>query len=162
MNPRIQNITVNMNEGYANDPELEVHITSDYWLDDYQFEEVEKGLFFAEHKGFVQFYVHTPAHETGYGGRTFHLKMKNGGIRKIKGPWASRASIFNALPNLPQSTEVTLVTKQGTRFAGTMTIAALGEAMRHFTPHLYLSAETVNRHGFPERRYTVKEVGHDL
>lgn len=42
--------------------------------------------------GLCKFYSHNPNSEDGYGGAVFELRMEDGSLKQIKGPWSSRAS----------------------------------------------------------------------
>lgn len=43
------------------------------------------------------FFFHAPRNETGFGGAEFELKMEDGSVRSIKGPWSSSCSSVNKL-----------------------------------------------------------------
>jgi hypothetical protein len=63
-------------------------------------------LYWGEKNGFVSFYVEDPLDRHGYGGATFDLRLEDGSVVALKGPWSSRTSVMNAY--FPHSVEVYL------------------------------------------------------
>ena len=43
------------------------------------------------------FFFHAPRNETGFGGAEFELKVEDGSVRSIKGPWSSSCSAMNKM-----------------------------------------------------------------
>lgn len=95
----IRDARVDWNEKYANPPRLDVLV--DEIPDSVRFDRVDLGdgiaLYYGEtESGYVEYYVHNPADETGFGGRTFHLEMWNGSTEQVK-VWSGRAGVVNKL-----------------------------------------------------------------
>ena len=91
---------INWYEGYANDPNFIMHVDSMPDNDEFIFEAKEltpeRTLYFAEHEsGLVRFYCHDTRNESGYGGSSVTLNMKDGSTKTIKGPWSSRSGAMN-------------------------------------------------------------------
>jgi len=77
-------------QGWANDPELVIKMTKeDYdanWAG--MLYECKHDHYWAENQGLCSFYFYTGP-STGFGGRTFTLKMKDGTTKDLIGPWSS-------------------------------------------------------------------------
>jgi len=89
-------------EGFANDPQLYILVDKMPPLDELVYE--RKGdCYFAEKDGYVRFFFYAKP-GPGYGGREFHIKVKEGDkvIEKVlKGPWSSRSGVMNKLGFTP-------------------------------------------------------------
>lgn len=83
------------NLGYANPPKLKLLV--DNYPEDLIYE--KKGnLYFAHKEGYASFFKVDPNDHSGFGGRVFHIKVKEGGeIREVslRGPWSSRPGVMN-------------------------------------------------------------------
>jgi hypothetical protein len=76
---------------YCNFPCLEVLV--DQIPQNFEYE--QKGnLYFAESEGFCIGYYYSEPGE-GFGGRVFPLKMVNGSVKELTGPWSCESSSFN-------------------------------------------------------------------
>jgi hypothetical protein len=85
--------TVNWYEKYANTPSLVIEGAEYPELSDFRFE--QRGvLYYAELNGFVNYFAYESPGR-GYGGRHFHITMKDGEERTLIGPWSSRAGCMN-------------------------------------------------------------------
>lgn len=86
-------------EGYGNEPMLRITVDELPKREDHIFDEKSIGestLYYSQNNdGAVSFLSHSPSNEGGYGGHVFELRMKDDSIRKVKGPWSSRASFMN-------------------------------------------------------------------
>lgn len=80
-------------EQFANEPGLYLLLKNRPSLGDFRYEE-RNGCYFAENQGLVDFF-HYKQPGDGYAGRSFHLTMKDGSEKVLKGPWSSRASVMN-------------------------------------------------------------------
>jgi hypothetical protein len=89
----------------------------------------------------VKFYAHDPNSETGFGGRTFTLRMRDESEVTIKGPWSSRASVINEyFPEL-RCSEI-ILTEEGSRsrIAGYCAREALFARLCHDAGGLFIHA----------------------
>jgi len=137
---RILNARVRWMEGYNNDPELEV--LADHLPDykDLRYEE-NNGCYFAERDGYVSFFYHSgnPEQQEGYFGRHFHITMKDGTEKTLKGPWSSRSGVMNKMGFEP-SREVAIFTDQASydrgyiAYAGHITERLFKLAVKTFCP----------------------------
>ena len=79
--------------GYSNAPDLVLHLDTIPKGDEFEFE--QRGpLYYAEKDGFVRFYAYQKP-GSGFGGREFRIRMKDGEERVLKGPWSSRSGCMN-------------------------------------------------------------------
>jgi hypothetical protein len=104
---------INMHEGYANPPSLELIVPEYPKAEDfiYSYMNVDYStLYWAEHNGYVRFFAHNPHNEHGFGGSKFELKLTDGSTRIIKGPWSSRTEVLNRY--FPHSMEAVIKTKE--------------------------------------------------
>ena len=91
------------NEGYINDPVLEIRVSEQPGEMRWQFKELDKGCtaaFGSNDEGLVSFYYHDPKHQEGFGGSTVVC-----GDRTFKGPWSSNADAM-ALIGFPKTLPV--------------------------------------------------------
>jgi len=98
-------ITIDWMKGWANDPRIFLDIEIPIELSKHIFEE-HRGLFFSVDKksSQVKFFSYHKL-SSGYGGAQFNLRMKDGTIKTLVGPWSSRCSVMNA-NGFPHSVEV--------------------------------------------------------
>ena len=75
--------------------------------DNMLFEERD-GLFFAKNNGYVDFYAYSQPGR-GFGGSKFTIKMIDGSVKELIGPWSSRCEVMNEAGFTP-SLEVLLCT----------------------------------------------------
>jgi hypothetical protein len=66
--------------------------------------------------GIVMFFAHIPACSVGFGGASFNLRMKDGSVETIKGPWSSNASSMNEY--FPHCMEICFVDDCGFQLGG--------------------------------------------
>lgn len=88
--PRVLGFEIDWMLAWDNSPELKLTLTLAPPEEDFLFEEVSPGLYMAvSAEGFVQWHFHNgkPEKQEGYGGRHFALKMKDGSVKTLKGPW---------------------------------------------------------------------------
>jgi len=103
---------IDWNEGYGNDPELQVlvdEIPSPIEFDAY--ERSSGTVYFGSKDGYCRYFYHDPSNEDGFGGSSFTLLMSDGSEKVIKGPWASRAGAMNEL-GLGPCVDVRITTSQ--------------------------------------------------
>lgn len=88
-------------EGYANPPKLQILVDRLAHLEEFRFRAKDLGsgetAYLAELNGQVEFFLHNPRRETGFGGSVFHIVMEDGSKRDVKGPWSSRAGVMGPL-----------------------------------------------------------------
>ena len=85
---------VRWNESWGNTPDMEVLVDNMPDESSMVFEE-KAGLYLAIQNGYASYmYYNEPG--DGYGGRVFTVKMQDGSIRRLTGPWSSRAGCVNA------------------------------------------------------------------
>ena len=56
-------------------------------------------LYVSDNTEFVAFLLHSPNDESGYGGRSFTLKMEDGSEVTIRGPWSSNSTSVYQITN---------------------------------------------------------------
>ena len=81
---------------WANNPEI--HLVKGPKCEQLKYWEKKKwdsSLYLGTEGVYACFYVHDPKNETGFYGDVISLNMADGSKREIKGPWQSRASVFN-------------------------------------------------------------------
>jgi len=142
--PRILKMGVEWNAGYANPAELRVLVDQIPDLSEYRYE-CRDGIYYAEKDGFVSFMFYSQPGE-GFGGKTFKLKMKDGSIAILKGPWSSNSSSVNSRGFGPcreiVATDDPEVWENGhTFFSGAMTLTAIREAVAELMPGLEIHEE---------------------
>lgn len=100
---QIIDVDIEWYEGYANGPAFRISVDEDPWAwTDRLYWEMRKGDFNTETyraalDDFGRFYVWTPQDTNGFGGATFKLKMVDGGITNLKGPWSSNSFHVNKM-----------------------------------------------------------------
>lgn len=92
---RIVDGRVNWRDMWANRPEIELLVDRMMPIGEHVFSERE-GMFYAERDGDVCFLLDNPD-RSGFGGKTFRLRMEGGAERILVGPWSSRAGVANRL-----------------------------------------------------------------
>lgn len=99
----------------------------------------QKGsLYFAEKEGLVDFFYYDRP-DQGYGGRKFHLKMKDGSEKMLIGPWSSNSSAMNdaGFPLCMECciTDISKVWEKGyTFYAGAILVEVAEKALEAFVP----------------------------
>lgn len=102
-------------------------------------------IYFGEKEGYVEFFYHVPKDETGFGGRTFSVTMKNNKIVFVKGPWSSGSYAMNQYSEFPSSAECSItenpgVMERGHTFgAGHITVELAKKVMKKFFPKINYS-----------------------
>lgn len=124
----ITNATVNWWLNIGNDPQFEVHVdkapSEDSFIYDEKILECGTTLYLATNGIWANYYLHDPDNESGFCGARFHLKMSDGTVRTIKGPWSSRCSVMNEHFGV-NLMEVTIIEEGGSRLCGNMDINAI-------------------------------------
>jgi hypothetical protein len=144
---RILALKVDWHEKFANDPSLKVLVNKMPEREELRYLCLEERMYFAEKDGYVNFFVHQPRDETGYGGRTFNVTMLDGTKRSIKGPWSSRSGCFNRMLNIPQCVECaitddpTTYQRGFTFYAAAITVDLVREHMKSHLPGLEMRRE---------------------
>jgi len=128
---------------FDNHPEFEILVDEIPKIEELVYTEIKLGkdaFYYAEKDGYVHYIYHQPLDETGFGGRVFRLNVKNdwGQIeaKDLKGPWASRAAVVNALVKHIECVDVALTDKpesyeRGHTFtAGTITLERATKAAK--------------------------------
>lgn len=144
---RILALKVDWHEQFATSPSLNVLVSKIPNLRDLRYKSPDNRMYFAEKDGFVNFFVHQPSNESGYGGRTFHITMEDGEKRSIKGPWSSRSGCFNRQGIFPQCVECGIVDdpiayqRGHTFYSGAIVVDLVKEHMRSHLPGLEMRRE---------------------
>lgn len=107
-------------QNWANDPELVIKMTREDHDSNLagMLYECKHDHYWAEHQGLCHFYFYNGP-STGFGGRTFTLKMKDGTTKDLIGPWSS--GYHNTNKWFPECTCCTIEVGNGerpARFAG--------------------------------------------
>jgi len=114
--------------GYANEPELILHVDSLPEPGEFGFE--QRGpLYYAEKDGCVRFYAYNGPGQ-GFGGREFSIRMENGEERVLKGPWSSRAGCMNRAGFGPCVDVHFVIKSNGWRTYGSVTLDVAQEAAK--------------------------------
>lgn len=141
---KILNARIRWNLEWANDPDLEVLVDRFPSQDEFEFE--QKGrCWFAEKDGAVSFFSHSgeDVNEKGFYSSTFKLRMKDGSIKTLRGPWSSRSGVMNKQGFTP-SVEVRIFEDEEsfnrgyTAFAGHITLKLAQKVIKKFLPNVYL------------------------
>jgi len=110
------------------DPEVRVHNISPPSMDQFLFtrKRVKGGaLYWGEKNGFVHFFYYSGPSE-GYGGRTFSIRMDDGTVAELHGPWSSRSAVMNDA-GFPPCVEVVVERGSGSLYATAMLVSALAD-----------------------------------
>jgi len=84
---------VKWNEGWSNRPKLNLLVDEMPDINKMIYE--QRGpLYYAEEDGYVNFFCYEKPGQ-GYAGREFHIKLKDGTQKVLKGPWSSNAMAMN-------------------------------------------------------------------
>lgn len=75
---------------YANNPNIKILLNEKPNYDDFVYEE-HNNIYYAENFPLVSFFYYKNP-DQGYGGRHFNLKMKDGTVKTLKGPWSSNSA----------------------------------------------------------------------
>jgi hypothetical protein len=117
---------------------------------------IQKGvLYYAELEGYVCYLYHQPKNEEGFGGREYSLKMKDGTIKIIKGPWSSnpesvrqiaKKRVIDVFLDWRQSSDS--VFKGGSHYGecGSIVQDLFDSALKEFVPNL-----TMIKHYYNDR-----------
>jgi hypothetical protein len=96
---KLLNAEIERHAGYANGPELKLIVDKMTAEEDFVYDEKELDgctLYFAKHEdGLVRFFSHNHSNERGFAGHVFKLRVQDGSIKELKGPWSSRAGVMN-------------------------------------------------------------------
>lgn len=93
------------NPNFANLPFVQLLVEGMPSIDDFVYEE-KNGFYFGELDGVVSFFFYkTPGQ--GFGGTTFSLKMTDGSVRELHGPWSSNSTAVHAA-GFPESINVSI------------------------------------------------------
>lgn len=91
---------VDWREGLGNSPRLHVLMDNLPSPEDDVFDVHDldnRIVYVAEHEEIFRYFVHNPRDESGYGGSKFKLRLKNGEVREIKGPWSGNPMMLPGL-----------------------------------------------------------------
>jgi hypothetical protein len=144
----VSGINIRWGLGYGNGPWINLTVDRYPKIDEIEFhslpvtERWNKGHFYYGRSGtFVYFLFHDPRDENGFGGRTYRLRMRDGAVATIKGPWSSSASMYNSIAS-PHCVEVAFhIPGDRTGFAGCVTVDCVNDALARFIhPDLRLRA----------------------
>lgn len=104
-------------------------------ISDLRYEETKlsatTGVVFAEKDGYVNYFFYN-SDQSGYAGRVFKLKMKDGTEKILKGPWSSRAGVMNAMGFTP-CVDVTIEVSRNTLFSCSVTLDFLNKILHKLT-----------------------------
>jgi len=138
---KVLDAKVNWMQGWGNDPTLKVLVDKLPSHDELVYE--QKGTLYYTHKdGYVSFF-HYSKPDDGYGGSKFELKMKDGSIKTLVGPWSSREGVMNAAGFIPSVncaiTDEEDVWKKGyTFYSGSISLLKAIDAARIAKAHLIM------------------------
>lgn len=100
-----------------------------------QFSNESGAMLHGENQGIVSFMYHNYNNQTGCGGSTHNVILKNGTLYKAVGPWSSRASLMNLEFDIPCS-EISAITGDGYRMASNASLPLLREAAERCNVYL--------------------------
>ena len=100
--PKVVDVKVNWSLGWDNNPTLRVLLDREPDPKDFRFEK-SGGFYYAVFGDAVRFFFHSgePEVQEGYGGLVMKLKMRDGSLSTLVGPWSSRAGAVNAVGFAP-------------------------------------------------------------
>lgn len=123
---KILDARVDWMSDYDNHPNLKILIDKEPNHEDLIYDEI-KGIHYSIKDGYASYLYYISPGE-GYGGSVFNLRMSNGQMKALKGPWSSRAGCVNSIvsaakPNFEFIVDVTMTDNPGLfkgtdRFAG--------------------------------------------
>lgn len=106
----------------------------------YKTQEIDDDImYWAEKDGYVEFVLHVPSDEAGFGGDTFTFTLENGEKVRVKGPWSSRSSVANKY--FPHSKECIYYEQGKSRLGGTggnILISKIKPLIEKFEPDWFL------------------------
>lgn len=124
---------------WSNSPTLQILV--DKIPTDLEYEQ-HGSCYFAEKEGYVNYYSYTRPDE-GFGGRKFELKMKDGSVKTLIGPWSGN-SAFAAASGFTPCMECSIIDnpvdyERGyTFYAGNITIELAKQVIKEFLPGVAL------------------------
>lgn len=113
---KILNLKIDWKIGWANSPDLIIEVDEIPEKEEYLFDKFPvdslSNFYLGHHQesDTYRFLYHHTERETGFSGSEFQMKMRDRTIEKVKGPWASRASVASQFSREPL-TEVYLQKK---------------------------------------------------
>ncbi|MBI2858471.1 MAG: hypothetical protein HYX90_05270 [Chloroflexi bacterium] len=129
------------NEGWSDDPELEITVDS---IPDHKTLRYghSNGCYFAKQGDYIHFLYHSgnPVKQNGNGGCAFELTMKDNSTIVLFGPWTSRSAVMTKQGFTP-SAEVIIQTGERT-VAGCITKSAYIDAVKKFCPGVTVEEKT--------------------
>ena len=138
---KVLDAKVNWNQRWASDPTLKVLVDRLPSRDELVYEQKDT-LYYAHKDGYVSFF-HYSKPDDGYGGRKFELKMKDGSVKILVGPWSSREGVMNAAGFIPcvgcPITDEEKVWEEGlTFYGGSISLLKAIDAARIAKVHLIM------------------------
>jgi len=121
---KIKNVKIDLNTSYANSPRIEVYIDE---LPEVGLFIQKDRLYFSENDGYVRFLADSDNHN-GYGGSKFELKMLDGTVKTLRGPWSSRSGVMNAMGFTP-CVDVVYIDKDDYHYSGSITVEKLQKVL---------------------------------
>jgi hypothetical protein len=118
-------------ENFDNTPTIQILVDK---IPEVEYQE-KNGCYFGEKDGYANFMFHCPQNERGYAGRVFDLKMTDGTIKSIKGPWSGNSKSMHAA-GFPQTVDVQITESEKdfnrgyTFYSGHLTIDKFKEAAK--------------------------------
>lgn len=87
-----------MGRQYSNRPGFAVVVDRVPSFEGFIWQTNGRGTYYAEQDGWVRFLFHSgePEQQQGFGGSQYHLNMKDGSLKILKGPWSSNSGAVNA------------------------------------------------------------------
>lgn len=132
-------VEVEWYDGFVNDPQLVVYADFDYeekydrLFGQFVYEKRPAGLgniYYSEYRGLVD-YVYYAGPSDGFGGRTFELKMKDGSVEKLKGPWkGSPSSVVHA--GFPPCLDIVVARNIHSRVGSAGTIPLIKDLVKEY------------------------------
>lgn len=155
---KITGAEVNWNNAWSNEAGLTIFVAK-YKDLNYRFQ--KKGnLYFAcdDKTGFVEYFAYDPTDHEGFGGRIFELKMKDGSIKKLSGPWSSRSEVMNEA-GFVLNTEVVVQPPKSCGISSAMTNDKIEKVLKKFLPEIkyYIDFESKTIK-IPKRQIANKEL----
>lgn len=142
-----------------NAPTLELLVSRIPKSEEHRYE-LRQGLYFSEVEGFCSFFSWDGTPDRGYGGRSFHITMKDGTETDLVGPWSSSSSAVSSVGFGPCA-DVNITDEPGayergyTFYAGSVTMELLGRYrdIIEVTPYRYRVEEpwAISSRGFSHR-----------
>lgn len=132
-------VSVEWYDGFVNAPQLVVYADFDYeekydlLFGQFVYEKRPAGLghiYYAEYKGLVN-YLYYAGPSDGFGGRTFELKMKDGSVERLTGPWkGSPSSVVSA--GFPPCVDIVVARNHCSRVASSGTIPLIKDLVNEY------------------------------